>query len=93
MNVIERKGATEWGPARGVAHVVNAILRDTGEVLPGSVVLDGEFGHDGVGFGVPVKLGRDGVREIVEWDLSEFERGQMAAAAEKLSEQYEKIAR
>jgi malate dehydrogenase len=93
MNVIERKGATEWGPARGVAHVVNAILRDTGEVLPGSVVLDGEFGHDGVGFGVPVKLGRDGVREIVEWDLSEFERGQMAAAAEKLSEQYEEIAR
>ncbi|MEF8776749.1 MAG: malate dehydrogenase [Haloarculaceae archaeon] len=92
MNVIERKGATEWGPARGVAHIVSAILRDTGVVLPGSVILDGEFGHEGVGFGVPVKLGRDGVEEIVEWDLAEFERTQMQEAADKLSEQYEQIA-
>ena len=92
MNVIERKGATEWGPARGVADMVSAILRDTGAVLPGSVVLDGESGHDGVGFGVPVKLGSDGVEEIVEWDLSDFEQEQMAEAADKLAEQYEKIA-
>jgi len=92
MNVIERKGATEWGPARGVAHTVEAILRDTGEVLPCSVVLDGEFGHEGVGVGVPVKLGSSGVEEIVEWDLGEFEVEQMEEAADKLGEQYEKIA-
>jgi malate dehydrogenase len=91
MNVIERKGATEWGPARGVAHIVSAILRDTGEVLPCSVPLSGEFGLDGVGFGVPVKLGSNGVEEIVEWDLSDFEREQMQEAADKLGEQYEKI--
>jgi len=91
MNVIERKGATEWGPARGVAHMVEAILHDTGAVLPGSVVLDGEFGHEGVGLGVPVKLGSDGVEEIVEWDLDDFEQEQLAEAADKLSEQYEKI--
>jgi malate dehydrogenase len=91
MNVIERKGATEWGPARGVAHIVSAILRDTGEVLPCSVALDGEFGHEGVGFGVPAKLGSDGVEEVVEWDLSEFEREQMQEAADKLGEQYETI--
>ena len=91
MNVIERKGATEWGPARGVAHTVDAILNDTGEVLPCSVSLDGEFGHSDVGFGVPAKLGSDGVEEIIEWDLDEFEREQMQEAADKLSEQYEKI--
>ena len=91
MNVIERKGATEWGPARGVAHMVEAILHDTGEVLPASVVLDGEFGHDDVGFGVPAKLGSDGVEEIVEWELDEFEQEQMQEAADKLSEQYDTI--
>ena len=91
MNVIERKGATEWGPARGVAHMVEAILHDTGEVLPASVVLDGEFGHDNVGFGVPAKLGSDGVEEIVEWELDEFEQEQMQEAADKLSEQYDTI--
>jgi len=92
MNVIERKGATQWGPATGVAHMVEAILRDTGEVLPGSVVLDGEFGHEDTAFGVPVKLGSDGVEEVVEWDLKKFEREQMQEAADKLGEQYEAIA-
>ncbi|MFC7155960.1 malate dehydrogenase [Halomarina halobia] len=91
MNVIERKGATEWGPATGVGHMVEAVLRDTGEVLPGSVVLDGEYGHDDVGLGVPVKLGKDGVEEVVEWDLSETERDLLGEAAEKLAEQYSKI--
>jgi malate dehydrogenase len=92
MSVIERKGATEWGPATGVAHMVEAILRDTGEVLPGSMVLDGEYGLEGVGLGVPVKLGSGGAEEVVEWDLSDHEREQLDEAADKLSEQYEKIA-
>jgi malate dehydrogenase len=91
MNVIERKGATEWGPATGVAHMTEAVLRDTGTVLPGSIVLDGEFGYDDVGLGVPLKLGREGVQAVAEWDLAEFERDQLDEAAEKLSDQYEKI--
>jgi len=91
MDVIERKGATEWGPARGVAHMVEAILHDTGEVLPASVKLEGEFGHDDTAFGVPVRLGSNGVEEIVEWDLDDYEQDLMADAAEKLSDQYDKI--
>ena len=92
MNVIERKGATEWGPARGVAHIVSAVLNDTGEVLPCSIPLDGEFGHRGVGLGVPVKLGSNGVETVIEWELDESEREQLDEAAEKLSEQYDRIA-
>ena len=92
MDVIERKGATQWGPATGVAHMVEAILHDTGEVLPGSVKLDGEFGHEDTAFGVPVKLGSDGVEEIVEWGLDDYETELMDEAAEKLADQYEKIA-
>nr|1O6Z_A Chain A, MALATE DEHYDROGENASE [Haloarcula marismortui]1O6Z_B Chain B, MALATE DEHYDROGENASE [Haloarcula marismortui]1O6Z_C Chain C, MALATE DEHYDROGENASE [Haloarcula marismortui]1O6Z_D Chain D, MALATE DEHYDROGENASE [Haloarcula marismortui] len=91
MDVIERKGATEWGPARGVAHMVEAILHDTGEVLPASVKLEGEFGHEDTAFGVPVSLGSNGVEEIVEWDLDDYEQDLMADAAEKLSDQYDKI--
>jgi malate dehydrogenase len=91
MDVIERKGATQWGPATGVAHTVEAILRDTGEVLPCSVALDGEFGYDDAAFGVPAKLGSDGVEEVVEWELSEYERDLMDEAAEKLSDQYERM--
>jgi malate dehydrogenase len=92
MDVIERKGATQWGPATGVAHVVEAILRDTGEVLPCSVVLDGEYGHDNTAVGVPCRLGANGVEEVVEWTLADEEHEGLSEAAEKLSEQYEKIA-
>ena len=92
MDVIERKGATEWGPARGVAHTVEAIIRDTGAVLPSSIALDGEFGLDGVALGVPVKLGAGGVQEVVEWDLNDRERDQLDQAAEKLADQYNRIA-
>jgi malate dehydrogenase len=92
MDVIERKGATQWGPATGVAHMVEAVLRDTGAVLPGSVKLDGEFGYEDTAFGVPVKLGSNGVEEVVEWDLTDYEQELMAEAAEKLSEQYDEIA-
>ncbi|MEF8757659.1 MAG: malate dehydrogenase [Halobacteriales archaeon] len=91
MNVIERKGATEWGPATGVAHMAEAVLRDTGAVLPGSIALDGEYGYDDVALGVPLKLGRNGVESVVEWTLSDFEREGLDEAAAKLSEQYEKI--
>ena len=92
MDVIERKGATEWGPATGVAHTVEAILNDTGEVLPCSVVLDGEFGHEGVGMGVPAKLGADGIEAIVEWELADDEADLLDDAGGKLAEQYERIA-
>jgi malate dehydrogenase len=92
MDVIERKGATQWGPATGVAHMTEAVLRDTGEVLPGSVKLQGEFGHEDTAFGVPVKLGSGGVEEIVEWDLDDYEADLMDEAAGKLREQYGKIA-
>jgi len=91
MDVIERKGATEWGPARGVAHMVAAVLRDTGEVLPGSLVLEGEYGHTDTGLGVPLKLGAGGAEEVIEWDLSASEREQLDDAAEKLADQYHQM--
>ncbi|UWG49519.1 Malate/lactate dehydrogenase [Halalkaliarchaeum sp. AArc-CO] len=92
MDVIERKGATQWGPATGVAHTVEAILEDTGEVLPCSMVLDGEFGYEDTAFGVPAKLGAGGVEEVIEWELDDYERELMDEAAEKLSDQYAEIA-
>jgi malate dehydrogenase len=71
--------------------VVESVLNDTGAVLPGSVVLDGEYGHEDTAFGVPVKLGANGVKEVIEWELDDYERELMDEAADKLTEQYEKI--
>ena len=72
--------------------MVEAVVRDTGEVLPGSLVLDGEYGYEDTAFGVPIKLGANGVEAVVEWELDGYESGLMDEAAEKLSEQYAEIA-
>ncbi len=84
MNVIEKKGATQFGPGRGVAHVVESIYRNTGDVIPSSVVLDGEYGHNDVSIGVPAKIGAEGIEEVVEWDLDERETELFDKSAEKL---------
>ena len=91
MDVIERKGATQWGPATGVAHMTEAVLRDTGAVLPGSIPLDGEYGHRDTAVGVPLKLGSDGVSEVVEWELADYETELLAEAATKLHDQYDQM--
>ncbi|ERG98843.1 MAG: malate/lactate dehydrogenase [Haloquadratum sp. J07HQX50] len=91
MDVIERKGATQWGPATGVADMVEAVLTDSRTILPASIVLDGEYGYHETAFGVPVKLGADGVERVIEWELDAHESELMDEAAEKLADQYQKI--
>ena len=82
-----------WTSAIGLAAVTRAVLQDTGEVMPCSVVLDGEYGLHDLSISVPVKLGREGVREIQEWELTPDERAgfersadAMAAAAKTVEE-------
>jgi malate dehydrogenase len=82
-----------WTCAVGVAAVTRAILQDTGEVFPCSVVLDGEYGQRGLSMSVPVVLGKKGVQEILEWELAPDEQaglkrtaGVLKAAAEIVDE-------
>jgi malate/lactate dehydrogenase len=57
---------TGWTSAVGLRAMVSAIVNDTGEVFPCSVILDGEYGYDGLSASLPVKLGKNGWREIVQ---------------------------
>jgi malate dehydrogenase len=62
--------------------MVDAIVRDTKVVLPVCAWTSGPYGIEDVYVGVPVRLGRKGVEEIVEFDLDEDELGQLRAAAD-----------
>jgi len=66
MKVIERKGATIYGPAASIYKLAKAVLTDSREVLPVSAILDGEYGLRNVAIGVPARIGREGVLEIIE---------------------------
>ena len=59
-----------WTCAIGLEKIVRAVVENTGEVIPCSVMLDGEYGVSGISMSVPVKLGKDGVSGILEYDLA-----------------------
>lgn len=76
-DIVKLKGATEFGPASCVADVVEAIAKNTGEVMPVSLV------QDGVSIGVLARIGRNGA-EPAEMKMDESERKEFEAAQEKL---------
>lgn len=72
--VIELKGATVHAPGNAISTMVEAVLRDTKQVIPVATYLDGEYGHSGVTIGVPAVIGKNGVEKIIELDLDSNEK-------------------
>lgn len=64
--------------------MVEAILGDTGGILPCSSYLTGEYGFDGIYLGVPVALGAGGVRHVVSLSLDAAEKAALAKSAESV---------
>ena len=63
-----------WTCAVGLAQIVRAIVEDRNEILPCSVVLNGEYGLTDLSMSVPVTIGRTGVKRVHEVDLAEDEQ-------------------
>lgn len=76
-----KKGSAYYAPSSAAARMVNAVLGDTKEVLPVSAWVSGEYGVSDTYLGVPARLGRRGVEEIVTLDLEPSELEQLRAAA------------
>lgn len=68
MEVISRKGATIYGPTAAIYIQARAILTDSREILPVSAILDGEYGLRDIAVGVPARIGREGILEILEYE-------------------------
>ncbi len=77
-----KKGSAYYAPSASITQMVAAIAHDTHEVLPVCAWATGQYGIDDVYVGVPAKLGRRGVEEIVELDLNEDELSALRSAAE-----------
>ena len=77
-------GSAFMAPGTSAAHMVLAMIRDEGEVVPAAVLADGAYGLRDVYIGLPARLGRGGVREIVEFPLTEPERAALVEAAERV---------
>ena len=81
-----QKGSAFYAPSAAVAEMVDAIVYDQKRVLPCAALCQGEFGIDGLFVGVPVRLGKEGVEEIVEIELESDEQEQLKKSADAVKE-------
>lgn len=86
--VLGGKGSTEFGIGASLSEVVKAIICNEHRVLPISVYLNGEYGQKDVYASVPAVLGKDGVEEIIELNMTEEEKKLFDNSCKIMSENY-----
>jgi malate dehydrogenase len=75
-------GVSAWyAPAAGTVDMVEAILKDQKRVIPSAVLLNGQYGYNGLFIGVPTVLGAGGVEKIIEMQLDDEEKGMLEISA------------
>ena len=85
--IVKLLGTSAWyAPGAAVAQMVDAVALDQKRMLPCTAYLEGEYGIEGLYIGVPVKLGAGGIEEIVELELTDEERAELARSAEAVRE-------
>ena len=85
--VVNLLGTSAWyAPGAAAAQMVDAICLDEKRVLPCTAFLEGEYGVNGLYMGVPVKLGSEGVEEIVKLRLTADEKKMLRASAAAVRE-------
>jgi len=85
--IIETMGGTQFGPATHLTNLINAITDGTEEIFSLSFYLEEKhYGLKDVCISLPVKVGNDGIKEVVELELSDEEKERLIEVAECLKE-------
>jgi len=79
-------GSAYYAPARSIADMVDAILKDKNKILPCAAYLQGEYGHRDLFVGVPCKLGAKGLIEVVQIKLTASEQAALDKSAAAVKE-------
>jgi malate dehydrogenase len=81
-----KTGSAFYAPSAAIAEMVDAIVQDKKKIVPCTVLLQGEYGMNGVFAGVPVQLGARGAEKVVEWKLNEQEKAGLAKSVAAVQE-------
>ena len=81
-----KTGSAYYAPSAGAVQMVEAIVRDQKRILPCAAWLEGEYGFSDLYLGVPCKLGRRGLEQVVEVTLTDAERAALGRSAEAVRE-------
>jgi len=80
-------GVSAWyAPAAGVVEMVEAVVRDQKRVIPSAVLLNGQYGYNGLYIGVPAVLGAKGVEKIIQMELNDEEKGMLEISAKAVQD-------
>ena len=86
-----KTGSAYYAPAASAVEMVEAIIRDENKVLPCAAMCEGEYGLSGTYMGVPVRLGKHGVEEILEYTLTPEEQAAFDLSAQGVRELCEEV--
>jgi len=81
-----KTGSAYYAPSAAAVEMVEAIIKDKKKILPCAVYLEGEYGINGLFVGVPVKLGANGIEEIIQINLTTEERAALHKSAAAVQE-------
>jgi malate dehydrogenase len=77
-----KTGSAYYAPSAGAVQMVEAIVNDQRRILPCAAWLEGEYGMSGLYLGVPCKLGRGGLQQVLQVELTDAERAALEQSAQ-----------
>ena len=78
------KSRSQFGIAKNTFDVIRSIIKNDELIIPASIVLNGEYGEKDISMGIPVKINKDGVKEIMEIKLNESESKLLKISAQTI---------
>ncbi|MFC1860174.1 malate dehydrogenase [Chloroflexota bacterium] len=81
-----KSGSAFYAPSAAVAQMVEAVILDKKQILPCATFLQGEYGIKNTVLSVPVKLGKGGIKQIIELELTAEEKSALASSAQAVQE-------
>ena len=93
--LVKLMGTSAWyAPGAAAAQMVESIVKDDGRIFPCCVYLEGEYGLHDIFLGVPVQLGKEGIKRIIQLDLNDEEKALLRnseQAVREVMETYKKM--
>ncbi len=86
-----KNGSAFLAPGASVVKMIEAVLQDKKRIMPCTAYLEGEYGWNGIFFGVPVQLGICGIEKIIELKLTNEEKAALNKSAEEVKKQIAEV--
>jgi malate dehydrogenase len=86
-----KQGSAFYAPSAAIVRMAEAVIKDSRRVLPASAYLEGQYGQKGIYFGVPVKLGANGIEEILELKLEDSQCERLKKSSETIRKGISKL--